>query len=183
MSTIKRPSTCHPHSDSLTHAQTHNQSSNQSTLARVTMAAKQFTRRAARAPGRGRVVVVVALVGWWWCAILALLSQSVTCSITRSGIAATDRVYLESLALQGMQVSFDNTTVAANDWGQLRHLAPAAVVYPRSVEDIATVVAAVARSESDLTVAARGLGHSINGQAQVRDSFIFSVRLFACVCA
>lgn len=112
----------------------------------------------------------VARVGWC-CLIFVFLAQSVTCSaahLARSGIAATDRMYLESLVLQGVQLSFDNTTAAAKDWGRLRHLAPAAVVHPRGVEDIATIVAAVARSESDhLTVAARGLGHSVNGQAQV----------------
>lgn len=112
----------------------------------------------------------------WWCAILTFLSHiSVTCSsshLTPSVIATTDRMYLESLALQGMQLSFDNTTAATKDWGQLRHLAPAAVVYPRGVEDVATIVQAVARSESDLTIAARGLGHSTNGQAQVPNSFI-----------
>nr|PNR49871.1 hypothetical protein PHYPA_011767 [Physcomitrium patens] len=111
-----------------------------------------------------RNIVVAAFVG----CILVFLSQ--TCY----GSATTDRIYLKSLPLQGM-LSFDNTTAAAKDWGQLRSLKPAAVVYPTAVEDIATILQAVARSESELTVAARGLGHSINGQAQAHNGIVIEM--------
>lgn len=84
--------------------------------------------------------------------------------------SSDQRTFLESFSLQGL-LSFDNTSAVAKDWGQLRQgLVPQAVVYPSAVADIATIVSAVARSDSDLTVAARGLGHSINGQAQVKSS-------------
>ncbi|KAG0581883.1 hypothetical protein M758_3G016900 [Ceratodon purpureus] len=143
------------------------------------MADTQFRQHAATT---GIMVVTRSLapvVGWWTCVILILLSQiNVACSsshLTPSVIAATDRMFLESLALQGMQLSFDNTTAATKDWGKLRHLEPAAVVYPRGVEDIATIVQAVARSESDLTIAARGLGHSTNGQAQAHNGVVIQM--------
>lgn len=64
-------------------------------------------------------------------------------------------------------MSFENTSSASQDWGRIRQLAPAGVVYPKSVADIVSIVQAVARSDSDLTVAARGFGHSVGGQAQV----------------
>ena len=73
---------------------------------------------------------------------------------------------LESLSLKG-SLSFDNTSSASKDWGMIRHLAPAGVVYPACVNDIVAIVTAVTQSESDLTIAARGLGHSIGGQSQV----------------
>lgn len=105
------------------------------------------------------------------CVMLAFLAQTGTCSSEGIVVSAADRVYLESFSLQGM-LSFENTTAVVKDWGQMRHLAPAAVVYPTAVEDVATIVQAVARSDSDLTIAARGVGHSINGQAQVISSSI-----------
>lgn len=116
------------------------------------------------------VHVAVALMG----CILAFGSPTCHCSGSnseadsrRGSISASDRMYLESLSLQGT-LTFDNTTASAKDWGQLRRfVAPAGVLQPASVEDIATVVGAVGRLESDLTVAARGLGSSVGGQSQV----------------
>lgn len=89
-------------------------------------------------------------------------------ALTGTCCSSDQRAYLESFSLQGL-LSFDNTSAVAKDWGHLRQgLVPQAVVYPSAVADIATIVSAVARSDSELTVAARGLGHSINGQAQVK---------------
>ena len=119
--------------------------------------------RSAISKGDG-VLMVVALVG----CIHALFLSPMNCYGSHGeAISTTDRMYLESLSLQGT-LTFDNTTASATDWGQLRsQLPPSGVMHPTSVDDIATVVAAVARSESELTVAARGLGSSIWGQSQV----------------
>lgn len=114
------------------------------------------------------ILMVVALVGCIHAVTLSPTNSS-TSSSRHGGdaISATDRMYLESLPLQGT-LTFDNTTAFGKDWGQLRtHLAPAAVLHPTSVADVATIVQAAARSESELTVAARGLGSSIGGQSQV----------------
>jgi hypothetical protein len=117
---------------------------------------------------KARLVVVVLVV----CAqILVLLPQTSYCSSSfniypANPLSPADRMSLESLSLKGY-LSFDNTSAASKDWGLIRHLAPAGVVYPACVNDIVAIVAAVTQSESDLTIAARGLGHSIGGQSQV----------------
>lgn len=115
-----------------------------------------------------RLVVVVLVV----CVqVLFLLPQTSYCSSSfniypATPLSSADRMSLESLSLKGY-LSFDNTSAASKDWGLIRHLAPAGVVYPACVNDIVAIVAAVTQSESDLTIAARGLGHSIGGQSQV----------------
>ena len=121
----------------------------------------EFRRAISRVDG---VLMVVAVVG----CIHALFLTPMNCyGSDGQAISLSDRMYLESLPLQGT-LTFHNTTAFALDWGQLRtRLPPSVVVHPSSVHDIATVVAAVAKSESQLTVAARGLGSSIFGQAQV----------------
>jgi hypothetical protein len=82
-------------------------------------------------------------------------------------LSATSRNNLASLKLQGT-LTLDDTTACPN-------IVSAGVVYPSSVEDIATIVRAVASSDSDLTVAARGLGHNIRGRSQVTAQSIFGL--------
>lgn len=77
------------------------------------------------------------------------------------------------LKLKGY-LSFHDTSAAARDFGLIKHFPPAAVLYPNSVEDVAALIRAVASSSTNLTVAAKGPGHSINGQAQVRRSQLLS---------
>ncbi len=79
-----------------------------------------------------------------------------------------------SLNLRRGRISFHNTAVdaAARDWGSIKRLAPAGVLYPESVDDIVSLVrtttaARLSSSSSNLTLAAKGRGHSVNGQAQV----------------
>jgi hypothetical protein len=73
----------------------------------------------------------------------------------------------------GLHLSFlqENTSSAvavSRDWGLIKHLQPAAVLHPTSVHEIAELIRAVASSSStNLTIAAKGVGHSINGQSQV----------------
>ncbi|CAK9192296.1 unnamed protein product [Sphagnum troendelagicum] len=72
----------------------------------------------------------------------------------------------------GLHLSFlqENTSSAvavSRDWGLIKHLQPAAVLHPTSVHEIAELIRAVASSSStNLTIAAKGVGHSINGQSQ-----------------
>jgi hypothetical protein len=78
-----------------------------------------------------------------------------------------DCTALELLKLNGY-LSFHGISAAARDWGLIKHMPPAAVLHPDSVHDIAELIRVVASSSSNLTVAAKGPGHSVNGQAQVR---------------
>ncbi|XP_074592795.1 cytokinin dehydrogenase 4-like [Curcuma longa] len=74
---------------------------------------------------------------------------------------------LEALRLEG-KLSFDDGPQAAKDFGNRDRVLPAAVVRPASVSDVASTVRHVFRlgPSSKLTVAARGHGHSLRGQAQ-----------------
>lgn len=81
-------------------------------------------------------------------------------------LSRTDCTSLNLLNLKGF-ISFRNTSSAASDWGFMKSYPPAGILYPQHVSDIVSVVRAVSRSNSLLTIAARGHGHSINGQAQV----------------
>ncbi len=85
-----------------------------------------------------------------------------------------DRKILELLQHKhGLHLSFlqENTSSAvavSRDWGLIKHLQAAAVLHPTSVHEIAELIRAVASSSStNLTIAAKGVGHSINGQSQV----------------
>jgi cytokinin dehydrogenase len=108
--------------------------------------------------GSIRVLIAVAMVGCLLASLTATSADSISESI---------RKYLSSLPLQGT-LTFDTTTACSARFT----VAPAGVVYPTSVEDIATVVRAVATSESDLTVAARGLGHNIRIRSQAHNGII-----------
>ncbi|KZV57856.1 cytokinin oxidase/dehydrogenase-like 5 [Dorcoceras hygrometricum] len=65
-------------------------------------------------------------------------------------------------------LSFENFEHAARDFGNRYHIMPYAVLYPKSVSDISSIIKCIFQMglTSDLTVAARGRGHSLQGQAQ-----------------
>ncbi|GLJ49865.1 hypothetical protein SUGI_1059630 [Cryptomeria japonica] len=69
---------------------------------------------------------------------------------------------------------------AAKDFGGRHHFPPAAVVYPTSITDIQNVVRLVYMMGpySKLTVAAKGFGHSLEGQAQAEDGIVINMQSF-----
>ncbi|CAK9861126.1 unnamed protein product [Sphagnum jensenii] len=92
----------------------------------------------------------------------------------------------DSLNLRRGRISFHHTAVdaAARDWGSIKRLAPAAVLYPESVDDIVSLVrtttaARLSSSSSNLTLAAKGRGHSVNGQAQALDGIVIEMSTLA----
>ncbi|KAF0900939.1 hypothetical protein E2562_037079 [Oryza meyeriana var. granulata] len=64
---------------------------------------------------------------------------------------------------------------AARDFGGLVSGRPAAVVRPASADDVASAIRAAART-AHLTVAARGNGHSVAGQAMARGGLVLDMR-------
>eukprot|EP00253_Pinus_taeda_P001187 PITA_01187 len=74
-------------------------------------------------------------------------------------------------------LDFDNTHLAAIDFGNRHTSLPRAVLYPASVADIATLVKSAYRCDSlsDLTIAARGHAHSLNGQAQAENGIVIAM--------
>lgn len=81
---------------------------------------------------------------------------------------------LASLDLHG-SISLPGTAIASKDFGGIYHHKPVAIVHPGSVEDIAKVVSMVAASPN-LTLAAMGNGHSINGQAQALNGLVLDMK-------
>lgn len=86
---------------------------------------------------------------------------------------------LQTLELDGY-LSFDNNHQAATDFGNRYHSLPLAVLHPKSVADISSTINHIFRMgyASDLTVAARGHGHSIQGQAQAYNGVVISMESF-----
>lgn len=84
---------------------------------------------------------------------------------------------LKSLSLDG-HIFFEDIQHAANDFGNRYHFLPAAVLHPKSVRDISSVVRHVYElgNTSMLTVAARGRGHSVAGQAQTHQGVVINMQ-------
>jgi cytokinin dehydrogenase len=83
---------------------------------------------------------------------------------------------LETAGLDGY-FSFGNNQHAAKDFGNIYHFLPSAVLYPKSVPDISTTIRHIfdMGSASELTVAARGHGHSLQGQAQAHQGIVINM--------
>lgn len=68
---------------------------------------------------------------------------------------------------------------ASNDFGNRIRRRPAAVLHPASAADVAAVVRL--GRENGLPVAARGAGHSVGGQALVRDGIVVALQTLGAV--
>ncbi|KAG6430119.1 hypothetical protein SASPL_108181 [Salvia splendens] len=75
------------------------------------------------------------------------------------------------------RISFENLEFAARDFGNRYHLMPSAVLHPKSVSDISSILRYVydLGLSSELKVAARGHGHSLEGQAQAYRGVVISM--------
>ncbi|XP_009609443.1 cytokinin dehydrogenase 1 [Nicotiana tomentosiformis] len=83
---------------------------------------------------------------------------------------------LKQLNIEGY-FSFKNFDHAAKDFGNRYHFLPSAVLYPKSVSDISSTIKHVFDMgvTTDLTVAARGHGHSLEGQAQAYQGVVINM--------
>ncbi|GAA0153117.1 oxidase [Lithospermum erythrorhizon] len=83
---------------------------------------------------------------------------------------------LKMLDLEG-HLNFDNISHAAKDFGNICHYLPSAILHPKSVTDISTTIKYIydLGPSSGLTVAARGHGHSIEGQALAHQGVIVNM--------
>ncbi|KAL6955083.1 Cytokinin dehydrogenase 6 [Sarracenia purpurea var. burkii] len=86
---------------------------------------------------------------------------------------------LKALPLNG-HFSFDEIHQAARDFGNRYQFLPSAVLHPKSVSDIATTIKHIWQMGpgSELTVAARGHGHSLQGQAQAHRGVVINLESF-----
>ncbi|XP_028760582.1 cytokinin dehydrogenase 6-like, partial [Neltuma alba] len=83
---------------------------------------------------------------------------------------------LKSLPLEG-HFNFDDVSHAARDFGNRYQYYPMGVLHPKSVSDIATIIKHIWQMgpSSQLTVAARGHGHSLQGQAQAHGGVVINM--------
>ncbi|KAK3011232.1 hypothetical protein RJ639_012137, partial [Escallonia herrerae] len=83
---------------------------------------------------------------------------------------------LKTLPVLG-HFTFNENEFAARDFGGQYHFLPMAVLHPKSVSDIATTIKHVWQRGpgSELTVAARGNGHSLQGQAQAHRGIVIKM--------
>ena len=83
---------------------------------------------------------------------------------------------MDILTLEG-HFRFEGIDHAARDFGNQYQFHPLAVLYPESVSDIAKTIKYIWRMgpSSDLTVAARGCGHSLQGQAQTHGGIVIDM--------
>ncbi|XP_047315608.1 cytokinin dehydrogenase 6-like [Impatiens glandulifera] len=81
-----------------------------------------------------------------------------------------------TIPLEG-HLSFDEIHHAARDFGNQYQYLPLAVLNPKSVSDIASTVGHIWQigASSRLTVAARGHGHSLQGQAQTQHGLVINM--------
>ncbi|KAK9076866.1 hypothetical protein SSX86_005200 [Deinandra increscens subsp. villosa] len=80
----------------------------------------------------------------------------------------------QSMDLEGT-IDYRSTAYAGKDFGGLHASTPFAVVRPSGSRDIASVIRFALRSPN-LTVAARGNGHSINGQAMANRGLVIDMK-------
>ena len=83
---------------------------------------------------------------------------------------------LKTLTLDGY-FSYENMEHAAKDFGNIYHYLPIAVLHPKSVSDISSTIKHIldVGSATKLTVAAKGHGDSLQGQAQAYQGVVINL--------
>ncbi|XP_062149292.1 cytokinin dehydrogenase 3-like [Alnus glutinosa] len=69
----------------------------------------------------------------------------------------------------------DAIKLASSDYGNIVQEIPAAVLYPSSKNDIASLIKFAHSSSSPFNIAARGQGHSVRGQAMARNGVVVNM--------
>ncbi|XP_062114882.1 cytokinin dehydrogenase 6-like [Humulus lupulus] len=99
-----------------------------------------------------------------------------SCLTFKINLCLSNTLPLKPLELDG-HLSFDEVHHAAKDFGNRFQFLPAAVLHPKSVSDIAITVKHIwgMGTSSELTVAARGHGHSLQGQSQAHRGVVVNM--------
>lgn len=71
-----------------------------------------------------------------------------------------------------LHVEPDPIKSVSSDYGNIVHENPAAVLYPSSIEDITSLIKFSYNNYTPFTVAARGHGHSVGGQAMASNGVV-----------
>lgn len=86
----------------------------------------------------------------------------------------SEPILQQSMDLEGT-IDYTSTAFAGKDFGGLHVSTPFAVVKPSGTHDISTVIQFASQSRN-LTVAARGNGHSINGQSTANNGIVIDMK-------
>ncbi|KAH7667208.1 cytokinin dehydrogenase protein [Dioscorea alata] len=107
--------------------------------------------------------------------LMILFTSRITMHTSDSDVSSS----LSTLSLEG-QFSFHDMSHAAKDFGNRFQLLPSAVLQPKSVSDISTTIKHVYQmgARSQLTVAAQGHRHSLQGQAQAPGGIVIQMESF-----
>lgn len=70
----------------------------------------------------------------------------------------------------------DAIKLASSDYGNMVHEIPASILYPTSINDIETLIKFAHNNSAPFTIAARGQGHSVRGQAMARNGVVVNMR-------
>ncbi|KAE9609895.1 hypothetical protein Lal_00006257 [Lupinus albus] len=79
---------------------------------------------------------------------------------------------------QNLRDDIETIQLASKDYGNMMQEFPAAVFHPSSINDIARLIKLSYNSSVPFTIAARGQGHSISGQAMARDGVVVDMASF-----
>ncbi|XP_077252222.1 cytokinin dehydrogenase 9-like [Tasmannia lanceolata] len=110
---------------------------------------------------------------------IVLFLSSITAKInlgSPSIVPNSDILSLKTLNLDG-HFSFHDVHHVAKDFGNRYHFVPSAILHPKSVSDISTTIKHIFQMglSSKLTVAARGHGHSLQGQSQAHEGIVINM--------
>ncbi|KAK4338600.1 hypothetical protein RND71_043087 [Anisodus tanguticus] len=108
------------------------------------------------------------------CLVERFVAENDTDSIAELEI--TDDGVLKDLDIEGsIDYGTNATGLAAKDFGGIYAVKPLAVIRPAGADDVARVIRQALHSPT-LTVAARGNGHSINGQAMAHNGIVIDMK-------
>lgn len=158
---------------------------------------RKIVQRDSRCEASQSNMIGASILGSWTCIAWSIASWTLLVCLllprTRKGQYSDENAYiltnyedgsclshehrdlLSSLHLDG-SLTFSNLSSAATDFGLVRFSLPGAVIYPKSVRDVQVAVRAVRSSRGfDLTLAAKGRGHSVHGQAQALNGVVMEM--------
>ncbi|KAM0954062.1 putative cytokinin dehydrogenase [Dioscorea sansibarensis] len=104
--------------------------------------------------------------------MIFFLSSRIAMQTSNTDVAST----LSELSLEG-EFDFHNVSHAAKDFGNRFQFQPSVVLIPKTIPDISATIKHVYQmgQSSSLTVAARGHGHSLQGQAQAPGGIVIQM--------
>lgn len=103
---------------------------------------------------------------------LVLITFAICRLIVTVGLTMAPAELLRLVVDGHLSVDPSDVETASKDFGLMSRVEPLAVLHPNSAEDVARLVRAAYSSAQGFSVSARGHGHSINGQAQVRNGVV-----------